>query len=113
MGEFERSRFFTPRPLKFRELAYKRREARFMVLVIEPYHVPPPKRSLHRKVKEAGARAGLETHAPNNLTDSGTWLVFQEKVILEQRKIRRNSRECYTKMDEDDDLKNEIGIKMD
>jgi hypothetical protein len=27
MGEFKRSIFFTPRPLKFRESAYKRREA--------------------------------------------------------------------------------------
>jgi hypothetical protein len=83
MGEFKRSRFFTPSPLKFRESTHKRREAGFMVLTIEPRTVPSSKGSLHRKVKEAGARAGLETHTPDNLAVSGTRLIFQEKVILE------------------------------
>jgi hypothetical protein len=91
VGEFKRSRFFTPRPLKFRELAYERREAGFMVLALEPRPVPSLKGSLHRKVKEAGTREGLETHTPNNLAVSGTRLVLQEKVILEQSKVRRNS----------------------
>jgi hypothetical protein len=113
MGEFERSRFFTPRPLKFRELAYKRRQTRFMVLAVEPHLMSSPKGSVHRKVKEADVRVGSETHAPNNLTVCGTQLVFNEKVILEQRKIRRNSNECFTKMDEDGDLKNRIRIEMD
>jgi hypothetical protein len=67
MGEFKRSRLFTPRPLKFRESAYEWREARFMVLAVEPSHVPSVKGSLHWKVKEAGARAGLETHVSDNL----------------------------------------------
>jgi hypothetical protein len=79
MGVLKRSRFFTPRPLKFKESAYKRKEAGFMVLVVEPCLVPSPKGSRHWKVKEAGARAGLETHAPDNLVVSGTRLVFQEK----------------------------------
>jgi hypothetical protein len=83
IGEFKRSRFFTPRPLKFRESAYKRREAGFMVLIVEPRLVPSTMGSLHRKVKEDNVMAGLETHAPDNLAVSGTRLVFQEKVILE------------------------------
>jgi hypothetical protein len=83
IGEFKRSRFFTPRPQKFRESANKRREVGFMVLIVEPCPVPSLKGSLHRKVKEASMRAGLETHAPDNLVVSGTRLVFQEKVILE------------------------------
>jgi hypothetical protein len=83
IGEFKRSRFFTPRPLKFRESANKRREAGFMVLIVEPCPVPSLKGSLHRKVKEASTRAGLETHTPDNLVVSGTRVVFQEKVILE------------------------------
>jgi hypothetical protein len=83
VGELRRSRFFTPRPLKFWELAYKSREAGFIVLTVEPCPVPSQKGSLHMKVKEASARAGSETHAPDNLTVSGTRLVFQEKVILE------------------------------
>jgi hypothetical protein len=113
MGEFKRSRFFTPRPLKFRESAYKRREVGFMVLTLEPCLVPSPKGSLHRMVKEASTRVGLETHAPNNLVVSGTWLVFQEKVVLEQRKIRRNAEKCFVKMDKDDDLENGIRVEMD
>jgi hypothetical protein len=92
MGELKTSRFFTPRPLKFRELAYKRREVGFVVLIVEPCHVPSLNRSLHWNVKEAGARAGLETHTPDNLAISSTRLIFQEKVILEQRKIRRNAK---------------------
>jgi hypothetical protein len=91
MGEFKRSTFFNPRPLKFRESAYKRREAGFMVLAIEPRPMPSPKGSLHRKVKEASTRVGLETHTPNNLAVSSTLLVHQKKVILEQRKVRRIS----------------------
>jgi hypothetical protein len=96
-GEFKRSRFFTPSPLKFRESAYKRRESRFMVLIVEPHPVPSPKRSLHREIKEAGARAGLKAHTPNNLTVSGTRLIFHEKVILEQGKIRGDSKKCFSK----------------
>jgi hypothetical protein len=90
MGEFKRSRFFTPCPLKFRKSAYKRREAGFVVLAVEPHPMSSPKGSLHWKVKKASAMAGLETHALDNLAVRGTRLVFQEKVVLEQRKIQRN-----------------------
>jgi hypothetical protein len=44
---------------------------------------------------------------------SGTWLVFQEKIILEQREIRQNAKKCLTEMDEDGDLKNGIMVEMD
>jgi hypothetical protein len=47
MREFKMGQFFTPRPLKFRELAYKRREARFVVLTVEPRLMPSLKGSLH------------------------------------------------------------------
>jgi hypothetical protein len=63
-----------------------------MFLVVEPCPVPSPKVSLHRKVKEADTRTGLETHTPDNLAVSGTRLVLQEKVILEQRKLGRTPR---------------------
>jgi hypothetical protein len=82
MGELQRSRIFTPGPLKFRESANERREARFLVLVVEPCHVPSLKGSHHRKVKVASTRMGLETHAPDNLAVSGAWLIFQEKVVF-------------------------------
>jgi hypothetical protein len=113
MAEFKGGRLFTPRHLKFREMTYERREAGFVVLAVEPHLVPSLKGNLHRKVKEAGARADLETHAPDNLAVSGTRLAFQEKVILEQWKIRWNAKKCFTEMDEFGDLKNGVGVKMD
>jgi hypothetical protein len=59
MGEFKRSRLFAPRPLKFRESAYERREVGFIVLAVEPHSVPSTKGSLHGKFMEASARASL------------------------------------------------------
>jgi hypothetical protein len=47
-----------------------------VVLAVEPRPVPSPKGSFHRKVEEAGTRAGLETHPSDNFTVSGTRLVF-------------------------------------
>jgi hypothetical protein len=84
-----------------------------MVLVGEPGPVPSLKRSLHQKVEEAGVRAGLETHTPDNLAVSGTRVVFQEKVILEQREIRWNAKNFFTEMDEGSDWKNRIRVEMD
>jgi hypothetical protein len=51
LREFEWSRLFTPSPLELRESAYKRREARLMILAIEPCPMPPPERGFHGKVK--------------------------------------------------------------
>jgi hypothetical protein len=91
MREFERCGFFAPSPLKFRESAYKGREAWFMVLIVEPHLVPSPKIGLHGKLKKADARVGLKAHTPNNLSVSGTRLVFQEKIVLEQGKVTRDT----------------------
>jgi hypothetical protein len=52
-------------------------------------------------------RAGLKTHTSVNLAE------YQEKVILEQRKIRRNTKKFLTKMDTDCDLENGIKVEMD
>jgi hypothetical protein len=70
-------------------------------------------KSLHQEVKEAGVRAGLETHTFDNHVVSDTRLIFQEEVTLEKRKIRRSAKKCLTKMDEDDDLENGIRVEMD
>jgi hypothetical protein len=56
---------------------------------------------------------GLETHTSNNLAVSGARLIFQEKVTLKKRNIRRNSKKCLIEMDEDGDLENGIRVKMD
>jgi hypothetical protein len=72
---------------KFRESANEMGEAGLVVLAIEPRPMPSPKGSIHWEVKEASTRAGLETHTSDNLAVSDARLVFQEKVILEQREI--------------------------
>jgi hypothetical protein len=64
-------------------LAYERGETWFVVLAVEPHPVPSLKGSFHRKVNEAGTRAGFETHPSDKLAVSGTRLVFQEEVIFE------------------------------
>jgi hypothetical protein len=79
LGGFKRSRLFIPSPLEFRESDNKWREAGLMVLTVEPGSMPSSKRIFQRKIKEAGARAGLEAYAPDNLPIGGAWLVFQEK----------------------------------
>jgi hypothetical protein len=112
-GGFIRSRFFSPRPLKFRKSAYERKEGGFVVLTLEPCSVPSPKGSFHQKFKEAGERAGLETHTSDNLAVSDAQLVFQEEVIFEQRKIRGNAKKCLIKMDKDGDLEGQIRVEMD
>jgi hypothetical protein len=88
MGEFEWGGFFTPTSLELGDSVYKGREARFMVLVIKPDSMPSLERRLHIKIEEVGVRAGLKTHAPNNLSVSGTQLVLQEKIVFEQGEIR-------------------------
>jgi hypothetical protein len=75
--------------------------------------MPSLERSLQRMVVEASMRAGLKTYTPNTLSVSIARLVFQKKVVLEQGVNRRNSKESFIEMDEDDDLKNVIKIKMD
>jgi hypothetical protein len=67
VGEVKRSRFFTPSSLEFRESTHKGREARFMILTVEPRPVPSLKRSHHRKIKEASVRTTLKTNTPMTL----------------------------------------------
>jgi hypothetical protein len=113
LGVFEWGGLFTPCSLELEEPTYNGREARFMVLAIKPGPMPSPERSLHRKVEEASMRVGLKTYNPNNPMVSGTQLVFQEKIVLEQGKVGGNSQKSFTDMDEDNYLKNGIRIEMD
>jgi hypothetical protein len=52
MRDLDWSVLFKPSLLTFRESAHEIREVRFMVFIVKPGHVPPPKGSLRRKVKE-------------------------------------------------------------
>jgi hypothetical protein len=48
--------------------------------------------AIHEEMfKKASMRTGLKTHTPNNLLTSGTLLIFQEKVELKQRIVRRDT----------------------
>jgi hypothetical protein len=40
-------------------------------------------------------------------------VVFQEKVVFEQRDIGQNAKKCFTEMDKDGDLKNIIRVEID
>jgi hypothetical protein len=59
------------------------------------------------------ARGWVWNHTPDNFAFSGTQLILQEKVVFEQREIKRNAKKCFTEMDEDDDLKNGVRVEMD
>jgi hypothetical protein len=71
-------------------------------------------RTMSRAIHEdMFSRTGLETHTPNNLLVGDPRLIFQEEVILKQKKARRNSKKIFTKMYENGDLKNRVAIEMD
>jgi hypothetical protein len=91
LGELKWSQLFAPSSLELGEPAYEWREARFMVLTIEPCPVTSPKRGFQGKIKEASARASLKTYAPNDLSVGSTRLILQEEIIFEQREVWRNS----------------------
>jgi hypothetical protein len=59
LRSFEWSRLFTPCPLELGELAYKRREAGFMVLTVKPCFMLSPERNFQRKIKKTSTRASL------------------------------------------------------
>jgi hypothetical protein len=75
-----------------------------MVLAIEPCFVPSLGIHHHGKIKEAGVRAGLETHTSNELLASGARPILQEEIVLEQGKVRRNSMKSFVEMEKYGDL---------
>jgi hypothetical protein len=90
LGELEWSQLFAPSSLELGELAYEWREARFMVLTIEPCPMLSPKRGFQGKIEEASARASMKTYAPNDLSVGGTRLILQEEIFFEQMEVVRN-----------------------
>jgi hypothetical protein len=82
-----------------------------MILATEPCLVPSPKRSFQGKNEKASTRATLVAYTPDNLPVGSTQLVLQEKIVSEEREVRRNPKENFTKMDENGNLKN--GVRVD
>jgi hypothetical protein len=59
-----------------RESAHKGRKVGLVIFIVKPCFVPSPERRFHEEVEEAVARVSLESHAPDNLSVIGAWLVF-------------------------------------
>jgi hypothetical protein len=112
LGKLEWSRLFAPSVVELGESAHEGREAGFMILTIEPCPVPSSKRSFQGENEEASTGTGLETYAPNNLPVGSTRLVLQEEIVFEKRKVRRNPKEDLAEMDENDDSKNGVRVKI-
>jgi hypothetical protein len=93
LRNFEWSRLFTLGSLELRELAYKEREARFVILTIEPCSMPSPERIFQGKIKETSTRAGLEAYAPYDFLIGDAQLVFQEEVVFERWEAWRNPQD--------------------
>jgi hypothetical protein len=70
-------------PLIFRESTHKRKKVGLVIFIIEPSFLPSPERGFHGEVKEAAARASLESNTPNNLLVIGALLVFNKEVVFE------------------------------
>jgi hypothetical protein len=78
-------------PLKFRESAYEGRDVGFMIFTTKLGFVPSSEGSFHVEVEEATTRVSLESSASDNHSVIGTQLIFQKKVMLEQRIACRDS----------------------
>jgi hypothetical protein len=54
----------------------------------------------------------LHADSNNYLALSSTWLVFQEKIVLEESKMGEYSKVNLAEMDEDDNMKNGVRVQM-
>jgi hypothetical protein len=109
---FEQSRLFTPSSLELKESAYDRGEVGFLVLTVEPCSVPSPERIFQGKFKKTSTRVSLQANAEYDFSVCGARLVSQEKIILEQRKVGRNPKMGFTKVDKSRDMKNRVRVEM-
>jgi hypothetical protein len=71
--------------LEFKDSADKGREARFMVLTIEPSPMPSSKRSFQGEVEEANTWASLKTDSPDNLAVGSTRLNTSINKLIEPK----------------------------
>jgi hypothetical protein len=69
--------------LILRESVNKGREARFMLLIVEPGFVPSLERQFHRKIKKATIRVRLKSYTTDDLSVISVRLIFQEEIAFE------------------------------
>jgi hypothetical protein len=81
-----------------------------VVLAVEPLSMPSFHRGLEGKGNEILFCAGMYADSNYYLAVGDTRLIFQEKVVFEECKIRGNCEVNLTKIDKNNDLKNGIGI---
>jgi hypothetical protein len=55
-----------------------------MIFTVKPLLMPSLEGRFRREVKEVTMRAGLNTDTTYNISLSGSRLVFQEKIVLEE-----------------------------
>jgi hypothetical protein len=72
----------------FREASDERGKTGLMIFAVKPLLMPSLEGRFRREVEEVTMRAGLNTDTTYNISLSGSRLVFQEKIVLEERKIR-------------------------
>jgi hypothetical protein len=84
-----------------------------MIFAIEPLFVPSFERGFQGVVKEVTAQASLNTNTTNNLLVSNARLIFQEEIMLEQRKVGVYGEISLAQIDQDDDLENGVRVEMD
>jgi hypothetical protein len=84
-----------------------------MIFTIKPGFVPSLERIFHGEVEEAATSASLASSASDDdLSVIGACLIFQKKVMLEQRKAWRDSYEGFAKMEKDINLKDRVRVQM-
>jgi hypothetical protein len=63
-----------------------------MIPVVEPLLMPTLERCFQGKGEEIMTLASLDTLATNDLALASAKLVFQEEIVLKERKVQRHSK---------------------
>jgi hypothetical protein len=84
-----------------------------MVFTIKPLFVPSLEGRFQGEFEEAAAWASLDADTTNNFLISGTQLILQEEVMLEQGEVGIDSEISIAQMNKDGDLEKVIRVEMD
>jgi hypothetical protein len=76
LRSFKWSGLFTPSSLELGESSHEGREARFMILIVEPCFVPSLERVLQGKVEKTSMRSSLLAYATYDFPICGARLIF-------------------------------------
>jgi hypothetical protein len=85
-------------------------KAWLMIFIVKPLLVPTLEGSFQREDKEIMTLMSLDTHTAKNLALVSDGLVFQEKVVLEERTVWWYGEVGFAQMNEDSNLKNQVRV---